>query len=103
MKSLIVLFNLKEGVSASDYEAFAKEIDIPTVKSLKSVSEFQVFKSQGIFGSEATSPYQYVEIIHFDNIENLVSDMGKEPKMAEIPAKFQEFADNPVFIVSELI
>jgi hypothetical protein len=88
MKSLIVLFNLKEGVSASDYEAFAKELDIPTVKSLKSVS---------------TPPYQYVEVIHFDSIENLVSDMGKEPKMAEIPAKFQEFADNPIFIVSDLI
>ena len=103
MKSLVVLFNLKEGVSAADYEAFAKELDIPTVKSLKSVSEFQVFKSQEIFGSEATPPYQYVEVIHFDSIENLVSDMGKEPKMAEIPAKFQEFADNPVFIVSEVI
>ncbi len=101
MKSLIVLFNLKEGVLASDYEAFAKDLDIPTVKSLKSVSEFQVFKSEGIFGSDAVPPYQYVEIIHFDSIENLVSDMGKEPKMSEIPAKFQEFADNPIFIVSE--
>ncbi len=103
MKSLIVLFNLKEGVSTADYEAFAKELDIPTVKSLKSVSEFQVFRSLGIFGSDAIPPYQYVEIIHFESIENLVSDMGQEPKMAEIPAKFQELADNPIFIVSELI
>ena len=103
MKTLIVLFNLKEGVSSADYEAFAKELDIPTVKSLQSVSEFQVFKSLGIFGSDATPPYQYVEMIHFDSIENLVSDMGKEPKMSEIPAKFQEMADNPIFIVSEVI
>ena len=103
MKTLIVLFNLKEGVSAADYEAFAKDLDIPTVKSLQSVSEFQVFKSLGIFGSDATPPYQYVEMIHFDSIENLVSDMGKEPKMSEIPAKFQELADNPIFIVSETI
>ncbi|MCU0467586.1 MAG: hypothetical protein MUF58_03220 [Arcicella sp.] len=103
MKTLIVLFNLKEGVSADDYEQFAKELDIPTVKGLKSVSDFQVFKSQGIFGSDAKPPYQYVEVIHFESIENLVSDMGKEPKMAEIPAKFQELADNPIFIVSENI
>ena len=103
MKTLIVLFNLKEGVSVADYEAFAKELDIPTVKNLQSVSEFQVFKSLGIFGSDATPPYQYVEMIHFDSIENLVSDMGKEPKMSEIPAKFQELADNPIFIVSEAI
>ena len=80
-----------------------KELDIPTVKSLQSVSEFQVFKSLGIFGSDATPPYQYVEMIHFDSIENLVSDISKEPKMLEIPAKFQEMADNPIFIVSETI
>jgi hypothetical protein len=103
MKTLIVLFNLKDGVSIADYEDFAKELDIPTVKSLKSVSEFQVFRSLGIFGSDVPPPYEYVEIIHFDSIENLVSDMGKEPKMAEIPAKFQAFADNPIFIVSESI
>lgn len=103
MKFLIVLFNLKEGVSAADYEAFAKDLDIPTVKSLQSISEFKVFKSQGIFGSDAISPYQYVEIIHFASIENLVLDMGNEPKMAEISAKFQEFANNPIFIVSEEI
>jgi hypothetical protein len=100
MKTLIVLFNLKAGVSAADYEAFAKELDIPTVKRLKSVHDFKVFKSEGIFGSDATPPYQYVEVIHFDSVDALVGDMGNEPKMAEIPAKFQELADNPLFIIS---
>jgi REDY-like protein HapK len=103
MTTLIVLFNLKDGVSESDYEAFAKTLDIPTVKSLKSVSDFQVYKSYGIFGSEATPPYRYFEVIHFTNVEELVGDMGAEPKMAEIPAKFAEMADNPMFILTNSI
>ena len=101
MKTLIVLFNLKEGVTNADYEAFALSLDIPTVKGLKSVHDFKVFKSESIFGSDAKPPYQYVEVIHFDNVESLVGDMGAEPKMADIPAKFQELADNPIFIISD--
>ena len=103
MTTLIVLFNLKAGVSETDYEAFAKTLDIPTVTSLKSVSEFKVYKSLGLFGSDATPPYQYFEVIHFSTVEELVGDMGNEPRMAEIPAKFAEMADNPIFILTNEI
>ena len=103
MTTLIVLFNLKAGVSETYYEAFAKTLDIPTVTSLKSVSEFKVYKSLGLFGSDATPPYQYFEVIHFSSVDELVGDMGNEPKMAEIPAKFSEMADSPVFILTNEI
>ena len=103
MTTLLVLFNLKAGISQADYEAFAKTLDIPTVSSLKSVSDFKVYKSYGIFGSEATPPYRYFELIHFSNVGDLVGDMGAEPKMAEIPAKFAEMADSPLFILSNEI
>ena len=103
MTTLIVLFNLKAGVSETDYEAFAKTLDIPTVTSLKSVSEFKVYKSLGLFGSDAMPPYQYFELIHFSSVDELVGDMGNEPKMAEIPAKFAEMADNPIFILTNEI
>ncbi len=103
MTTLIVLFNLKAGVSEADYEAFAKTLDIPTVTSLKSVSEFKVYKSLGLFGSDATPPYQYFEVIHFSTVDDLVGDMGNEPKMTDIPAKFAEMADNPVFILTKSI
>ena len=101
MKSLIVLFNLKAGISEAEYLTFAKELDIPTVKSLKSVSEFRVLKANGIFGTDLPSPYQYIEIIDFESVENLTEDMGNEPQMANIPAQFQALTDNPVFILSE--
>jgi hypothetical protein len=101
--SLIVLFNLKPGVSETDYEQFAKTLDIPTVKGLQSVEDFRLYKSFGIFGSDAPPPYRYFEIIDFGTVETLVADMGNEPKMAAIPAKFQEFTDNPIFILTNQI
>ena len=48
MATLIVLFNLKEGASAAEYEAWAKKKDVPTVKGLSSVGDFRVFRSSGI-------------------------------------------------------
>jgi REDY-like protein HapK len=103
MKTLVVLFNLKPGVSEADYEEFAKSLDIPTVKKLRSVSDFRVLKSAGLFGAEGTPPYQYFEIIDFSGIDELLADMGAEPLMAEIPGKFQALADNPIFILTDSI
>ena len=103
MTTLIVLFNLKSGVSEADYEAFAKTLDIPTVSGLKSVSDFKVYKSYGIFGSDTTPPYRYFELINFSTVDELMGDMGAEPKMADIPAKFAEMADNPMFILTKSI
>ena len=34
MTIIVVLFNLKPGVSAAEYEAWAKATDLPTVNSL---------------------------------------------------------------------
>jgi REDY-like protein HapK len=101
MSTLIVLFNLKEGVTASDYEKFAKEIDVPTVSALKSIDDFKVFKTSGVLGApEVKPPYQYCEIIDVNDMERLFEDISTE-KMQKIAAQFQGFADNPMFIVSE--
>jgi REDY-like protein HapK len=101
MPTLIVLFNLKEGVSASDYEKFAKEIDVPTVSALKSIDDFKVFKNSSILGApEAKPPYQYCEIIEVNDMNALFEDISTD-KMQRISTLFQGFADNPMFMVSE--
>jgi hypothetical protein len=37
MSTIVVLFNLKPGVEASAYEAWARDRDLPNVKALPSV------------------------------------------------------------------
>ena len=60
---IIVLFNLKEGADAAAYERWAKDVDQPGVNALGSVDKFTVHRATGLFGSDAPSPYQYVEVI----------------------------------------
>lgn len=98
--TLIVLFNLKKGVSEAEYEQFAREIDVPTVERLTSVNHFQVFRSAGILGSEAAPPYRYVEVIEVNDLDGLFGELGSET-MQRVAAQFQAFADNPIFMLSD--
>ncbi len=100
MSHLIVLFNLKVGKSRADYEAWARASDLPSVNSLKSVDGCKILRSNGLMGSGATAPYQYIEVIEVNSIEGLFVDF-EGPLMQKISTQFREFADNPVFIVAE--
>lgn len=99
MTTLIVLFNLKSGVSALDYEAWARATDIPTAGALPSVEKFEVLKSVALLGSEGAPPYQYVERIVVRDMAQLGEDVGT-PAMQEVTAAFRRFADDPLFIVT---
>jgi hypothetical protein len=100
MPTIVVLFNLKPNASITDYEAWAKAKDIPLVNSLNSVDKFSVLRMNHLLGSNTPSPYQYCEIIEVANMENFFTDIGTEAVQAGAK-QFAEFADNPIFIVSE--
>ena len=97
---IIVLFNLKPGVAVADYEKWAKEADIPGVNALGSVERFTVHRATGLFGSDAPSPYHYVEVIDIKGMDAFVGDVTTEAFQAAA-APFQGFADNPQFILTE--
>lgn len=99
MPTIVVLFNLKSTASIADYEAWAKAMDIPTVKSLSSVKDFKVMKMGNLLGSETASPYQYCELIEVADMNAFFADLGNEAVQAGAK-QFNEFADNPLFIVA---
>lgn len=102
MPTIVVLFNLKPGASVSDYEAWAKSKDIPTVKSLDSVADFRVLKMGNLLGSETASPYQYCELIEVKDMDAFFADLGSEAVQAGAKV-FNEFVENPLFIVANHI
>jgi len=61
-KKIVVLFNLKAGITVADYENWAKSRDIPTVNGLQSVDSFEVYKSTGLRGTDDKPPYDLVFI-----------------------------------------
>lgn len=98
---IIVLFNLKPGRSAADYEAWARSTDLPTVNALRSIERFEVFKSSGLLGSEAAPPYQYIEVVDVADMGAFGADIATEA-MQKIAAEFQDWAD-PLFITTDKI
>ena len=100
MATVLVLFNLKPDVDAALYEKWAREKDLPTVRGLKSVSGFDVLKSQALLGSDAKPPYQYAELIEVADMTAFGADIST-PLVQAGAKEFQAFADNPVFILCE--
>ncbi len=100
MSYLVVLFNLKDGVDAAAYEAWAKANDMPAVRGLKSIGSFDVFKLNELFRSGGKAPYQYVELIHVADMD-LFGTEASADKMKAIAGQFREFADNPIFITAD--
>jgi hypothetical protein len=97
---IVALFNLKPGISAADYETWARTKDIPAVNGLKSVDRFEVFRSSGLLGSEAKPPYAYIEIIDVNDMGVFGADVGTEA-MQKIAAEFQAMADDLAFILTD--
>ena len=99
MSKLVVLFNLKADADRATYENWAQTTDLPIVRNLPSVDSFEVQVVSGLFGSDAPAPYEYVEIIDINSLEQFGADVSTET-MAKVAGEFQGFADNPTFMLT---
>ncbi len=99
---IIVLFNLKPDADPAAYENWARSTDIPGVNALASVSDFQVYRATGVLGSDARSPYAYFEMIDVADMDAFGRDVASEA-VQKVAAEFQQFADNPQFILTETL
>ena len=97
---IICFFNLKEGVSREQYEAWARETDLPGANALGSVERFTVHRATGMFGSDARPPYDYIEVIDIHGMDDFVADVSN-PEFQKVAARFGEFADSPQFVLTE--
>jgi hypothetical protein len=99
---IVVLFNLKADADPAAYENWAKTRDIPGVRALSSVEDFQVYRTTGVLGSEAASPYAYIEVIDIPDMAAFGAEAASEA-VQTVAAEFQQFADNPQFILTEAL
>ncbi|MCC5866575.1 MAG: hypothetical protein JJU31_15745 [Wenzhouxiangella sp.] len=102
MTTIVVLFNLKPGTDVAAYEQWARARDLPTVNGLDSVDRFEVLRSAGLLMSDAAPPYAYVELIRVNDMEKFGADVSSET-VQKVAAEFGEFADNPLFILTEAL
>lgn len=99
MTKLIVVFKLKGDADRAAYENWAKTTDLPIVRELPSVDSFEVHRVNGLFGSDAPAPFDYVEIIDISAMDQFGADVSTET-MAKVAGEFQTFADSPQFMLT---
>lgn len=99
---IVVLFNLKPGTDVAAYEKWARTTDIPGVRALRSVADFQVYRTTGVLGTDARPPYSYIEVIDVPDMNAFGADVGSEA-VQKVAAQFQQFADNPQFILTQAL
>ncbi len=97
---IVVLFNLHSHTDVLEYEQWARNTDLPTVNALQSIDHFEICRTTGVMGSEASAPFGYIEIIDVGDMTAFGSDVESET-MQRVAAEFQSFADNPVFITTQ--
>jgi len=92
LPTVIVLVNLKEGVSPEDYESWIQDSYAPAVKSLPSVSDWRNHRVGGLLGSDAAPPYRYIVTLEVNGMEGLRRDMAGE-EMRRLLHELHEFAE----------
>lgn len=99
-RMLVVLFRLKPGAERGAYEDWARNTDLPIVRQLPSVTGFQVLRTTGLLGADGRPPYDYVELIGIRSLEQFGLDVAAET-MRRVAAEFRQFAEDPVFMLSD--
>ena len=98
---ILVLFNLKDGVTQERYEEWARTKDIPGVNSLQSIDDFSVYRNTGLLFGDGTPPYQYFETIDINDMDKFGEEASTEAMQA-VAAEFQnELTKDLVFITAE--
>ncbi len=95
---IVVLVNLKPGMSRPAYEQWARTADLPTVNGLRSVTRFDVFEATGLLGAADKPPYDYIEVLDIDDMALFEEEVATET-MTSIAAQFQDWC-HPVFVTT---
>jgi hypothetical protein len=96
---MVVLVNLKEGVSPEDYERWVKESYAPVVKALPSVQDWRAYRVGGLLASDEVPPYRYVVTVDIGDLAQLGRDMEGE-EMRGLLSELHRFA-RVVQLISE--
>jgi hypothetical protein len=89
---MVVLVNLKDGVSPEDYERWVLESYAPAARALPSVEDWRDYRASGLLGSDAAPPYRYVVTFEVRDPERLGRDMQDE-RMQRLFSELHELAE----------
>jgi REDY-like protein HapK len=90
--SMIVLVDLKEGVSPEGYERWVLESYAPAVRELPSVEDWRDYRVTGLLGSDAVPPHQYIVTLEIRDLDRLGREMASE-EMQRLLSELHDLAE----------
>lgn len=97
---IIAFFNLKSDADIDAYEEWARTRDLPGVRALPSVTDFQVLRTTGVLFSDAKPPFQYIEVMDVDDLDAFLGDCGTDA-VGKLAAEMAAHAADVTFITTE--
>jgi len=98
---LIILYNLKDGVSRDDFHTWIRTIDYPTMRGLARVDSFKTYMTKELLMGDGSPSVGYVEIFDIPDLGGFIAeDLGGDTVQG-IMGQFMGFADAPEFIICE--
>lgn len=101
MSALILIYQLKDGVSPADFETWVQTIDHPAMRGLARVRSFDTYRVTGRLIGEGAPGVHYVELFDVPDLAGFASeDMASETVQA-VMGQFMGFAEAPDFYIAE--
>lgn len=103
MAQLILLYNLKDGVSRDDFENWVTAVDYPAMRGLERVKSFTTYRTEKLLMGEGAPSVQYVEIFDIPDLDGFTTEDMPGDTVQSVMGAFMGFAEAPQFIISEAI
>ncbi len=100
---IIILYNLKDGISRDDFLGWVRTTDYPTMRGLARVESFRTLQSKQLLMGEGKPSVQYVEIFDIPDMDGFLSEDMPGATVMGVMEQFMGFAEAPEFIIAQEI
>jgi hypothetical protein len=97
--NLIIMYNLKAGVTPADFETWVKTSDQPAMRGLARVADFQTLRAEKLLMGDGKPSVQYIETFSIPDLDGFVAEDMPGATVQGVMGQFMGFADAPQFIV----
>jgi REDY-like protein HapK len=100
MKQLIIMYNLKPGVTPQKFEEWVRTVDQPNMLSLGRVSRFRTFRTEGLLMGEGKPSVRYVEVFDITDLDGFVGEDMPGDIVQMVMGAFMGLVENPEFMIA---
>ena len=95
------MYNLADGVTDEQYKDFVAKEKGPMFDSLPSVKKYELVRITGSMSGEI--PFQYLGIVHVDNMDNFNQKDKTTQKFQDVMAKLQPMIKERQMLIGEQV